>query len=132
MMDIPGLSVMSRRITAMGGADQQDRMIKDKKLTFDRATKNSYQAAKVRKVDEDKEVRALINPNQLKQDYEDKIITIDFQYNFSVGDVFELINTGTKWLIYLQELSVLAYFRGDIRKCSNEVEWLDKGEKKKT
>ena len=81
-MDIPGLSVMSRRITAMGGADQQDRMIKDKKLTIDRATKYSYQAAKVRKVDEDKEVRALINPNQLKQDYDDKIISIDFQYNF--------------------------------------------------
>ena len=131
-MDIPGLSVMSRRITAMGGADQQDRMIKDKKLTFDRATKYSYQAAKVRKVDEDKEVRALINPNQLKQDYDDKIISIDFQYNFSVGDVFEWINTGTKWLIYLQELTELAYFRGDIRKCSYEVEWLDNGEKKKT
>jgi hypothetical protein len=33
---------MSRRIAAMGGAPQQDRMIKDKKLTFDRALKYSY------------------------------------------------------------------------------------------
>jgi hypothetical protein len=47
MKNIPGLSVMSRRIAAMGGADQQDRMIKDKKLTFDRAIKYSYQSAKV-------------------------------------------------------------------------------------
>lgn len=131
-MNIPGLSVMSRRIAAMGGVPQQDRMIKDKKLTFDRALKYSYQAANVRKIGEDKEVRALINPNQLKQDYDDKIISIDFEYGYSVGDVFEWVNTGTKWLIYLQELTELAYFRGDVRKCSYEVEWLDNGEKKKT
>jgi hypothetical protein len=43
----------------------------------------------VRKIGEDKEVRALINPNQLKQDYDDKIISIDFEYGYSVGDVFE-------------------------------------------
>ena len=131
-MNIPGLSVMSRRITAMGGADQQDRMIKDKKLAFDRAIKYSYQAAKVQKLDEDEPVRALMNPNQLKQDYDDKIISIDFKYGYTVGDVFEWINTGTKWLIYLQELTELAYFRGDVRKCSYEIEWLDNGEKKKT
>mgnify|MGYP007119926101 FL=1 len=27
-------------------------------------------------------VRALINPNKLKQDYDDKIISIGFEYNF--------------------------------------------------
>lgn len=128
---IPGLSVMSRRLAAMGGKSQQDRMIKDKKLTFDRAVKYSYQAAKVQKIGED-QVEALINPNQLKQDYDDKIISIDFKHNYSVGDVFEWVNTGTKWLIYLQELTELSYFRGDIRKCRYEVEWMDNGEKKKT
>lgn len=35
------------------------------------------------------------------------------------------MNTGTKWLIYLQDLTELAYFRGDIRKCSYEVSWVD-------
>ena len=131
-MNIPGLSVMSKRIATMGGASQQDRMIKDKKLTFDRALKYSYQAAQVRKVGDENWVSALISPNQLKQDYDDKIISIDFKYNFTVGDVFEWGNTGTKWLIYLQELTELAYFRGDVRKCSYEVEWLDGEEKKKT
>jgi hypothetical protein len=28
-------------------------------------------------------------------------------------------------LIYLQDLTELAYFRGDIRKCSYEIEWVD-------
>jgi hypothetical protein len=35
------------------------------------------------------------------------------------------MNTGSKWLIYLQDLTELAYFRGDIRKCSYEVSWID-------
>jgi hypothetical protein len=39
--------------------------------------------------------------------------------------VFEWINTGTYWLVYLQELTELAYFRANIRKCSYEIEWND-------
>ena len=35
------------------------------------------------------------------------------------------MNTGTKWLVYLQDLTELAYFRGDIRKCSYDVSWID-------
>ena len=46
-------------------------------------------------------VRALINANKLKQDYDDKIISIGFEHNFKAGDVFEWVNTDTKWLIYL-------------------------------
>ena len=48
----------------------------------------------------------------------DKIISIGFEHDFKTGDVFEWCNTGTYWLIYLQDLTELAYFRGDIRKCS--------------
>lgn len=132
-MNIPGLSVMAKRIAAMGGQPQQDRMIKDKKLTFERALKYSYQAAQVRKNDNDNYAPALINPNKLKQDYDDKIISIDFAYDFQVGDVFEWKNTGTYWVIYLQELTELAYFRANIRKCSYETEWIDQeGNRKKT
>jgi tRNA G18 (ribose-2'-O)-methylase SpoU len=46
-------------------------------------------------------VRALINPNKLKQDYDDKIISIGFEHDFQPGDIFEWCNTGTYWLIYL-------------------------------
>ena len=46
-----------------------------------------------------KPVRALINPNKLKQDYDDKIISIGYEFGFKVGDVFEWIGTKSHWLI---------------------------------
>ena len=102
-------------------------MIKDKRRSLDHAVWNSYQAAEVVKTDakDRKPVRALINPNKLKQDYDDKIISIGYEYNFEVGTVFEWLGTNTYWLIYLQDLTELAYFRGDIRKCSYQIAWED-------
>jgi hypothetical protein len=43
----------------------------------------------------------LINPNKLKQDYDDKIVSVGFEHGFTTGDVFEWRGTGTHWLIYL-------------------------------
>lgn len=127
---------MARQLISDGGLSQQNRMIKDKRHSLDWATKYSYQAALVRKCipngieckEEEvrfKPVRALINPNKLKQDYDDKIISIGYEHNFHTGDVFEWCNTGTHWLIYLQDLDELAYFRGDIRKCDYQIPYLD-------
>lgn len=93
-------------------------MIKDKRESLDHAVLYSYQGAKVKKLNSDNMYRALINSNKLKQDYDDKILSVGFEAEFKPGDVFEWVNTGTYWLIYLQELTELAYFRGDIRKCS--------------
>jgi hypothetical protein len=76
-------------------------MIKDKKEALKRAIKYSYQGAQVQAIGKTESAVALINPNTVKQDYDDKIISIDFDYNYSVGTVFEWSNTGTKWLIYL-------------------------------
>jgi hypothetical protein len=35
------------------------------------------------------------------------------------------MNTDTKWLVYLQDLTELAYFRGDIRRCRYEISFLN-------
>lgn len=132
---------MAKRLEAKGGFPQQDRMIRDKRRSLDKATLYSYQGAKVKKqlydfkpamegIREADPVRALINPNKLKMDYDDKIISIGFEHGFHVGDVFEWCNTGTYWIIYLQDLEELAYFRGDIRKCSYEIEWDDEDGKR--
>lgn len=109
-------------------------MIADKLRTLDRAVRYSYQGADVKKINSEvsDNVRALINPNKLKQDYDDKVISIRFDHNFATGDVFEWVNTNTYWLIYLQDLTELAYFRGDIRKCSHEIVWEDEDGKHKT
>ena len=124
---VEGVEHQSVRLRQMGGNRQQERMIKDKRRSLDHAVWNSYQAAEVVKTDAEdrKPVRALINPNKLKQDYDDKIISVGYEYNFAPGTVFEWLGTKTYWIVYLQDLTELAYFRGDIRKCSYEISWED-------
>ena len=104
---VPGANKMAVHLRdAKGGFAQQDRMIKDKRRSLDKALLYSYQGAWIRKyindfepvmddVDTEEKVRALINPNKLKQDYDDKIISIGFEHGFQPGDVFEWCNTGT-------------------------------------
>lgn len=115
------------RFQTQGGNLQQERMIKDKRRSLDRAVWYSYQAAEIIKVGatDRKPFRALINPNKLKQDYDDKILSVGFEYNVKSGDVIEWVGTKTHWLVYLQDLTELAYFRGDIRRCSYQIAWED-------
>lgn len=133
---IDGINHLAHQLFQDGGLAQQQRMIRDKRRTLDRVVKYSYQGAFIKKyipdnmevmegVREAPPVRALINPNKLKQDYDDKVVSVGYEHDFHPGDVFEWCNTGTYWLIYLQDLTELAYFRGDIRKCSYQISWLD-------
>lgn len=133
---VPGVNSLAQRLKQHGGLTQQERMIRDKRRTLDKAVLYSYQGAFVKKwyppdmdlmegVREQQPVRALINPNKVKQDYDDKIISIGYEHDFNPGDVFEWTGTNTYWLIYLQDLTELAYFRGQIRKCSYEIKWVD-------
>ena len=122
---VEGVNHQDARLEAHGGDLQQMRMIRDKRRSLDRALWNSYQGANVKLIDSDQIVRALINPNKLKPDYDDKILSIGFEYGYKPGDVFEWVNTNTHWLIYLQELSELAYFRADIRRCDYQIKWED-------
>ena len=132
--DIQGVNNQFVRLNHQGGNLQQNRMIMDKRRSLDRALVYSYQGADVRKIDStsDDYVRALINPNKLKQDYDDKIISVGYEHHFECGDIFEWKGTETYWLIYLQDLTELAYFRGDIRKCSHQINWEDENGKHST
>ena len=126
-LNLDGVMTQQLRAQANGGNSQQERMIRDKRRSLDRAVWYSYQAAEIIKVDaaDRRPVRALINANKLKQDYDDKIVSVGFEYNLACGDVFEWLGTNTHWLVYLQDMTELAYFRGDIRKCSYEIAWED-------
>ena len=140
---IEGVNQMSTRLSAAGGFPQQDRMIRDKYRTLLRALKASYQGAWVKKYypdyietmegeREQPPARALINPNKLKMDYDDKVLSVPFDAGFKIGDIFEWVNTGTYWLVELQDLEELAYFRGEIRKCTYEIAWTDEGQQYST
>ena len=86
-----GVNLMANRLNWHGGQPQQDRMIRDKRWSLDHATKYSYQAAKIRHTDsEDKEeAPALINPDKTKFNYDDKIVSVGFEYRYNPGDVFD-------------------------------------------
>ena len=122
---ITAIADQQMRLRAMGGQAQQERMIYDKRKALDRALIYSYQGANIKLINSEYEVRALINSNKLKMDYDDKIISVPYEYGFKTGDIFEWLGTGTHWIIYLQELTELAYFKGDIRRCSYEITWKD-------
>lgn len=126
--DVGGLPAL---LTHQGGFPQQNRMIKDKFRSFKKALDASYQGAFITAFGKEApkdSVKALINPNKLKQDYDDKIISVSYEYGFEPGSIFKWENTGTYWLIYLQDLEELAYFRGDIRKCNYTIKWKDESQ----
>lgn len=137
------LEMMRKRFEWQGGIHQEDRMIRDKQRTLHRALLYSYQAASIEMVQKNfevleldpfgvdvdmgifGEVRALINPDKVKQDYDDKIVSIDYEHGYEPGDVFEWKKTGTQWIIYTQEITEDAYFRGEIRRCRYKIRFKD-------
>ncbi len=137
--NIFGINHQAMRLQQMGGRTQWERMIRDKRRSLDKALLYSYQAGFVKKYHdewnsddvpeneflEQPPIRALINPDKTKQDYDDKIISIGYEHEFKPGDIFEWVNTGSHWLIYLQDKTELAYFRGEIRRCRYTIRFKD-------
>lgn len=124
------LKNMSTRLDNRGGPVQQDRMIKDKQQTLERAVQYSYQGAQVQLVNSKEIVSALMNPNKLLADYDEKTISVNYGCGFKTGEVFRWINPlknneDTYWLIYLQDLTELAYFRANARRCNYTISQFD-------
>lgn len=128
------LEMMRKRLEYQGGVRQEDRMIKDKYRSFLKALQYSYQGCDVQLIQPyskcedlaDSQIhRALINPDKIKQDYDDKILSIDYGI-LELGDVFKWVGTNTHWIIYLQALTEDAYFRGEIRLCKYKIKFKDK------
>ena len=138
---VDNANLMASQLANRGGLPQQERMVKDKRKSLDKATLYSYQAARVKKVQDKNDLsvidgelcRALINPDKNKFDYDNKILSIGFEHGFEVGDVFSWDRTNSYWLITLQDLDEIAYFRGEIRRCDYQINWLDEnGEEQKS
>lgn len=133
-----GLDNLNTRLGYRGGK-QQDRLIEGKLTALKRALLYSYQAATA-VLEDGREFRCLINPDKLKEDRDDKIISIPFEdvclnaprvgktnegiqtIGMKTGDVFTWKETDTKWLVFLQRLEERAYFRAEIRKCEYSIE----------
>lgn len=117
---LTNLELMKLRARVADNDRQHNRMVLDKKRSMHRALLYSYQAAWVKKdLDENADyVRALMNPDKVKFDYDEKIISIDWEYNYAPGDTFEWgRGTGSHWIILKPEDTELAYFRANVRRC---------------
>lgn len=116
---LTNLELFKMRARAANNDRQHNRMVLDKKRSMHRALLYSYQAAWIKKDAEDSEwVRALINPDKVKFDYDEKIVSVDWEHGFKPGDTFEWgKETGSHWIILKTEDTELAYFRANIRRC---------------
>lgn len=113
------LDLMKLRAQHANNDRQRDRMVADKLKSLHRALLYSYQTAWIKKdgIEDAEYIRALINPDKVKFDYDEKIVSIDFIHNFHLGDTFEWKGTNTHWIILKQELTEVAYFRANVRRC---------------
>lgn len=142
MLDLNNLKA---RLQFCGG-NAEGRMQEGKLKTLKKALIYSYQGATA-VLPDGRMFRCLINPDKLKTDYDDKIISIPYEdvclgnindkiekeeppkktsagtepVGLKVGDVFLWKETNTYWIVYLQRLEEDAYFRAEIRRCDHEV-----------
>ena len=133
------LENMKTRLDYNGGIAQIARMNADKLRSLKRAMTASYQAATAILAD-GREFKCLINPDKIKNTYDNKILSIPFEdvclnaskkgttsqgivpINLKAGDVFTWKENGSQWLVYLRRLEETAYFRSEIRKCNKTIE----------
>lgn len=116
---IESLEIAKRRRAASNSDRQKTRMQLDKKRAFRKALMYSYQSGWIKRDGDDAQwVRALINPDRVKFDYDEKILSVDWEDDFHCGDTFEWPkDSGAHWIILKQEITELAYFRANIRRC---------------
>lgn len=120
--EMGSLERMKQR-ASYNGYDLHDKQIVEGKYkSFLSALRMSYQAENITLDKDGTKCRCLINPDKLKEDYDQKEISIDFKYGLAVGDTFYWDRTDTHWLVYLQEFAEEAYFRSSIRRCNYKID----------
>ena len=120
---LENLELFRMRAGAADNDRQHNRMIMDRLRGFHRALLYSYQAAWIRKDKDGAEwVRALMNPDKVKFDYDEKIVSVEWEYGFSTGDTFEWgKDTGSHWIILKPEDTELSYLRASVRRCKQLI-----------
>lgn len=113
------LEDMKARVRYAGGY-VDNRLDKAKLRSMRSAMNNSYQAEWI--TYNEQQWRCLINPDKLKEDYDQKILSIEYDSGMKEGETFYWDRTQTHWLVFLQQHTESAYFRAQIRRCNYEVD----------
>ncbi len=100
------------------GGDQLGRMKMNKLRSFRMALKNNYNSRTI-VVPNKTAWQCLINSEAsgLKSDYDKKKLSVEFESGLQPGDVFQCVDDGTYWMVYLPMLTEIAYLRSEILRC---------------
>ena len=112
---------LAARLTYDGGFTPNERIQKQKYRSFLAALENDYQSRLI-KTPNKRAMKALINNSNIKSDYDKKIISVDFNSELEQGDVFEILDDHSHWMIYLPVLTETAYLRSEIVRCDYTLE----------
>ena len=113
------------RVNYTGYDTADGRNVSGKYKSFKAALKNAYQAEWITlNKDKAEEVRwrCLINPSRLTEQFDKKVISIDFDSGVTEGTVFYWDRTEKYWIVNLQQHTEEAYFRGIITRCDYEID----------
>lgn len=114
------VKTLAARLQYAGG-DQLGRINKQKLRSLQSALKNDYNSRMI-KTPLKSAWPCLINKNNLKPDYDKKIISVEFNSGLEAGDVFEILDDQTHWMVYLPILTETAYLRAEIIRCRYQLE----------
>ena len=126
-----GLDRMNKRVAYKGYDAADGRNVTGKWKSFQAALQSSYQAEWITlnkdEVDKDgnslaQRWRCLINPSRLTEQFDKKVISIDFESGVDEGTVFWWDRTNRYWIVNLQQHTEEAYFRGTITRCDHTMD----------
>jgi len=109
------LKTLSARLQYQGG-NALGRINQQKLNSLRAALKNDYNSRLI-KTPLCEAWPALINLNNLKPDYDKKILSVEYDAGLEAGDVFEILDDCTHWMVYLPILTETAYLRSEIIRC---------------
>lgn len=120
-----GLDRAKLRAGYLGYDAADGRNVEGKYKSFQSALKNSYQAEWItlnRGTDKEQRWRCLINASRLTENFDKKVLSIDFESGVEEGTVFWWDRTNRHWIVNLQQHTEEAYFRGIITRCDYEMD----------
>lgn len=124
-----GLDRMNKRVTYTGYDAADGRNVSGKYRSFEAALKNSYQAEWItldKGLPAERRWRCLINPSRLTEQFDKKVISIDFESGIEEGTVFYWDRTNRYWIVNLQQHTEEAYFRGTITRADYTIDINDR------
>lgn len=111
---------MNQRLAYTGYDAADKRNVSGKYKSFQGALANSYQAEWItldKGTENEKRWRCLINASRLTEQFDKKVLSIDFDSGVDEGTVFWWDRTNRYWIVGLQQHTEEAYFRGIITRC---------------